>query len=43
MAKVATNRLGTIGRATLEIAMDTPGLDLVLGSATHHVPLLPPA
>jgi glyceraldehyde 3-phosphate dehydrogenase len=29
MAKVAMNGLGRIGRATLKIVMDTPGLDLV--------------
>ena len=29
MAKVAINGLGRIGRATLKIVMDTPGLDLV--------------
>jgi glyceraldehyde-3-phosphate dehydrogenase/erythrose-4-phosphate dehydrogenase len=29
MAKVAINGLGRIGRATLKILMDTPGLDLV--------------
>jgi glyceraldehyde 3-phosphate dehydrogenase len=29
MARVAINGLGRIGRATLKIVMDTPGLDLV--------------
>ena len=29
MAKVAINGLGRIGRATLKIVLDTPGLDLV--------------
>jgi glyceraldehyde 3-phosphate dehydrogenase len=29
MARVAVNGLGRIGRATLKILMDTPGLDLV--------------
>src|SRR5688572_4474813 len=29
MTKVAINGLGRIGRATLKIVMDTPGLDLV--------------
>ena len=29
MARVAVNGLGRIGRATLKIVMDTPGLDLV--------------
>ena len=29
MAKIAINGLGRIGRATLKIVMDTPGLDLV--------------
>ena len=29
MAKVAINGLGRIGRATLKIVMNTPGLDLV--------------
>jgi glyceraldehyde 3-phosphate dehydrogenase len=29
MAKVAINGLGRIGRATLKILMDTPGLDPV--------------
>jgi len=28
MAKVAINGLGRIGRATLKIVMDTPGLDM---------------
>ena len=29
MTRVAINGLGRIGRATLKIVMDTPGLDLV--------------
>ena len=44
MARVAINGLGRIGRATLKIVMDTPGLDLVaandLGTADERrVPL----
>jgi glyceraldehyde 3-phosphate dehydrogenase len=34
MARVAINGLGRIGRATLKIAMDTPGLDLVAANDT---------
>ena len=41
MAKVAINGLGRIGRATLKIVMDTPGLDLVavndVGAADYRV------
>jgi glyceraldehyde 3-phosphate dehydrogenase len=44
MAKVAINGLGRIGRATLKIVMDTPGLDLVaandLGASDNVVYLL---
>ena len=44
MAKVAINGLGRIGRATLKIVMNTPGLDLVaandLGAADNLVYLL---
>ena len=44
MAKVAINGLGRIGRATLKIVMDTPGLDLVaandLGATDNVVYLL---
>jgi glyceraldehyde 3-phosphate dehydrogenase len=44
MAKVAINGLGRIGRATLKIVMNTPGLELVaandLGSADNIVYLL---
>ena len=44
MAKVAINGLGRIGRATLKIVMDTPGLDLVaandLGASDSVVYLL---
>ena len=44
MAKVAINGLGRIGRATLKIVMDTPGLDLVaandLGAPDNVVYLL---
>jgi glyceraldehyde 3-phosphate dehydrogenase len=44
MAKVAINGLGRIGRATLKIVMDTPGLDLVaandLGAADNIAYLL---
>ena len=44
MARVAINGLGRIGRATLKIAMETPGLDLVaandLASAGNIVYLL---
>ncbi len=44
MARVAINGLGRIGRATLKIAMDTPGLDLVaandLGTPENIVYLL---
>jgi glyceraldehyde 3-phosphate dehydrogenase len=44
MTKVAINGLGRIGRATLKIVMDTPGLDLVaandLGAADNVVYLL---
>lgn len=44
MAKVAINGLGRIGRATLRIVMNTPGLDLVaandLGGADNIVYLL---
>jgi glyceraldehyde 3-phosphate dehydrogenase len=44
MARVAINGLGRIGRATLKIVMDTPGLDLVaandLGTADDVAYLL---
>ena len=44
MAKVAINGLGRIGRATLKIVLDTPGLDLVavndLGASDDVVYLL---
>ena len=44
MAKVAINGLGRIGRATLKIVMDTPGLDLVaandIGASDNVVYLL---
>ena len=44
MAKVAINGLGRIGRATLKIVLDTPGLDLVavndLGTSDNVVYLL---
>jgi hypothetical protein len=44
MAKVAINGLGRIGRATLKIVLDTPGLDLVavndLGTSGNVVYLL---
>jgi glyceraldehyde-3-phosphate dehydrogenase/erythrose-4-phosphate dehydrogenase len=44
MAKVAINGLGRIGRATLKIVMNTPGLELVaandLGGADNIVYLL---
>jgi glyceraldehyde 3-phosphate dehydrogenase len=44
MARVAINGLGRIGRATLKIVMDTPGLELVaangLASAEDVVYLL---
>jgi glyceraldehyde 3-phosphate dehydrogenase len=44
MARVAINGLGRIGRATLKIVMETPGLDLVaandLGPADNLVYLL---
>ena len=44
MVKVAINGLGRIGRATLKIVMDTPGLDLVaandLGTSDNVVYLL---
>ncbi|MGH9382757.1 MAG: type I glyceraldehyde-3-phosphate dehydrogenase [Vicinamibacterales bacterium] len=44
MARVAINGLGRIGRATLKIVMDTPGLDLVaandLGAADNVAYLL---
>ena len=44
MARVAINGLGRIGRATLKIVMETPGLDLVaandLASAGNIVYLL---
>ena len=40
MTKVAINGLGRIGRATLKIVMDTPGLELVaandLGATDKH-------
>ena len=44
MAKVAINGLGRIGRATLKIVMNTPGLELVaandIGGADNIVYLL---
>ena len=44
MAKVAINGLGRIGRATLKIVLDTPGLDLIavndLGASDNVVYLL---
>src|SRR4029453_3350391 len=44
LVKVAINGLGRIGRATLKIVMNTPGLDLVaandLGAADNLVYLL---
>lgn len=44
MAKVAINGLGRIGRATLKIVLDTPGLDLIavndLGASDNLVYLL---
>ena len=44
MARVAINGLGRIGRATLKIVVDTPGLELVaandLGASDNVVYLL---
>jgi len=44
MTRVAINGLGRIGRATLKIVMDTPGLDVIaandLGAADNIAYLL---